>query len=53
MTLSSRFVARPAVAILSIGLLLCGFSGTTKAQPTHHSRPRRPVSRTQPHHDGS
>jgi hypothetical protein len=42
MTLSSGFVARLAVAVLSIGLLLCGFSGTAKAQPTHHSRLRRP-----------
>ncbi|PIT05850.1 hypothetical protein TSA1_02970 [Bradyrhizobium nitroreducens] len=33
MTLS-RFVARPAVAIPSIVLLLCGLSGTAMSQPT-------------------
>jgi hypothetical protein len=34
MALSSRFVARPAVAILSTALLLCGLSGTAMSQPT-------------------
>ena len=34
MTLSSRFVARPAVALPSIALLLCGLSGTAMSQPT-------------------
>lgn len=34
MTLSSRFVARPAVAIPSIALLLCGLSGPAMSQPT-------------------
>ncbi|WBL78358.1 hypothetical protein I3J27_36380 [Bradyrhizobium xenonodulans] len=34
MTLSSRFVAHPAVAVPSIALLLCGPSGTAMSQPT-------------------
>ncbi|MFK4502856.1 hypothetical protein ABIF86_007147 [Bradyrhizobium japonicum] len=34
MTLSSRFVARPAVTFPSIALLLCGLSGTAMSQPT-------------------
>lgn len=34
MTFSSRFVARPAVAISSIALLLCALSGTAMSQPT-------------------
>jgi hypothetical protein len=34
MTLSSRFVARPAVALPSIALLLCSLSGTAMSQPT-------------------
>ncbi|WP_426613314.1 hypothetical protein [Bradyrhizobium sp. McL0616] len=34
MTLSFRFVARPAVAIPSIALLLCALSGTAMSQPT-------------------
>ena len=34
MTLSLRFVARPAVALPSIALLLCALSGTAMSQPT-------------------
>ncbi|MET4116619.1 hypothetical protein ABIB85_002996 [Bradyrhizobium sp. JR1.5] len=34
MTLSSRFVTRPAVAISSIALLLCALGGTAMSQPT-------------------
>lgn len=34
MTLSSRLVARAAVVIPSIALLLCGLSGTAMSQPT-------------------
>jgi hypothetical protein len=34
MTFASRFVARPAVAVPSIALLLCGLSGTAMSQPT-------------------
>ncbi|HEX9208877.1 MAG TPA: hypothetical protein VF901_00065 [Bradyrhizobium sp.] len=34
MTLSLRFVARPAVAIPSIALVLCCLSGTAMSQPT-------------------
>jgi hypothetical protein len=34
MTLSLRFVARPAVALPSIALLLCCLSGTAMSQPT-------------------
>jgi hypothetical protein len=34
MTWSLRFVARPAVAIPSIALLLCALSGTAMSQPT-------------------
>jgi hypothetical protein len=34
MTLSSRFVARPAVAVPSIALLLCALGGAAMAQPT-------------------
>lgn len=34
MTLSSRFVARPIVALPSIALLLCCLSGTALSQPT-------------------
>jgi hypothetical protein len=34
MTLSLRFVARPAVAFPSIALLLCALSGTAMSQPT-------------------
>lgn len=34
MTLSSRFVARPAIAASSIALLLCCMSGTAMSQPT-------------------
>ena len=34
MTLSSRLVARPVVALSSIALLLCCLSGTAMSQPT-------------------
>jgi hypothetical protein len=34
MTLSLRFVARPAVAFPSVALLLCALSGTAMSQPT-------------------
>lgn len=34
MTLSSRFIARPAVSIPSIALLLCALGGTAMSQPT-------------------
>ncbi|WP_240535239.1 hypothetical protein [Bradyrhizobium sp. YR681] len=57
MTLSSRFVARPAVALPSLALLLCCLSGPAMSQPTpadqlpgitveapkQMARPHRPV----------
>ncbi|MHC2622815.1 hypothetical protein ACVIW2_004847 [Bradyrhizobium huanghuaihaiense] len=58
MTLSSRFIAGPALAVSSIGLLLCALGGTAMSQPTpadtqipgvtvdapkHAVRPHRPA----------